>query len=332
MLDGLTMIHQGMIVFALINRINSCALISHMSKFDYLRLDGNSLKTFLMVLEDMSVSRAAERLEVTQSAVSHTIDKLRGILGDPLFVRDGRGIASTARARELQAQIESILDNLKSLTDQREFDPLVEEMEFTIAANDFPIQLIFPTLLKGMSEEGIHPRIRFIPSGIPNVGLLRASRYRMLITPTPPDDSDLEKVSLIRAKMVIIYDSKIGKPPQTWKQFAGSRYVEVRFSDTESALMAEPSIDSSKMNPATVSVPNFSSLTPIIKGTDCITLQSAFMKLGLLKELDMAPLPLKTETLNLYLVWHRRETDDPAHKWFRQRIIDTVEHIKTQSV
>ena len=129
-----------------------------MSKFGYLGLDGNTLTTFLIVLEEMSVSRAAERLGVTQSAVSHTLEKLRVIFDDPLFVRVGRGIESTARARALQASVESVLDDLKSLTDHREFDPLVEPMEFTIAANDFPIQLIFPKLLRELSEEGIQLR------------------------------------------------------------------------------------------------------------------------------------------------------------------------------
>ena len=298
-----------------------------MSKFDYLGLDGNTLRTFLTVLEEMSVSRAAERLEVSQSAVSHTLDKLRVVFEDPLFVRVGRGIESTATARALRDSVESVLDDLKSLTDQREFDPLVEQMEFTIAANDFPIQLIFPKLLKELSEEGINPRIRFIPSGIPSVSILRASRYRMLITPTPPDDSDLKKVSLIQSKMEVFYDSTVRKPPKTWKQFAESRYVEVRFSDTESSLMALPSIDISKMNPPTVSVPNFGSLAPMIKGTDRITTQLAAMKLGLLKDLASAPLPFKTNTLNLFLVWHRRENDDPAHQWFRQKIIETVNSI-----
>ena len=167
--------------------INSCILIVHMTKFDYLGLDGNTLTTFLTVLEEMSVSRAAERLGVTQSAVSHTLDKLRIIFNDPLFVRVGRGIESTARARSLQGSVESVLNDLKSLTDHREFDPLVEEMEFTIAANDFPIQFIFPKLLKELAKEGVHLRVRFIPSGIPRVSFLRASRYRMLITEVDPN-------------------------------------------------------------------------------------------------------------------------------------------------
>ena len=62
----------------------------------------------------------------------------------------------------------------------------------------------------------------------------------------------------------------------------------------------------------------------MIKGTDHITTQLDVMKLGLLKELDSAPLPLKTEPLSLYLAWHRRDNGDPAHQWLRQRIIGTV--------
>jgi len=160
--------------------------MEHMNNFDHLSLDGNTLRTFLTVLDETAVSRAAERLGVSQSAVSHTLDKLRAIFKDPLFVRVGRGIEPTAKARALRASVESVLDNLKSLTNQRKFDPLAEIMEFTIATNDFPLQLIFPKLLREFSDEGINPRIRFIPSGIPSVSSLRASRYQMLTTSAPP--------------------------------------------------------------------------------------------------------------------------------------------------
>ena len=119
----------------------------------------------------------------------------------------------------------------------------------------------------------------------------------------------------------------VRKPPRTRNQFAESNYVEVRFSDTEASLMALPGFDASTMNPPTISVPNFGLLAPMIKGTDRITTQLAVMKLGLLRELDVAPLPFKTDTLNLFLIWHRREHDDPAHRWFRQRVIKTVNSI-----
>jgi len=265
--------------------------MAHMKEFDHLDLDGHTLTTFLTVLEESSVSRAAERLGVSQSAVSHTLDKLRRIFNDPLFIRVGRGIESTAKARNLRDSLESVLDNLKTLTDQRVFDPFAEQMNFTVATDDFPLQLVFPKLLKDLSEQGINLRIRFIPAGIPSVSLLRASHYRMLITPTPPLDPDIEKVSLVRSRMHVFYDAATRLPPNSWQEYADSKHVEVRFSDTETSLMASPSIDSSRMRPPTITVPNFGSLAAMIPGTDRISTQIGAMKAGLLKELDSAPLP-----------------------------------------
>ena len=132
-----------------------------MNKYDYLGLDGYTLRTFLTVLEETSVSKAALRLGMSQSAVSHTLDRLRLAFDDALFVRDGRGIIPTAKAVSLREPIESVINNLKSFAEQREFDPLVDSLEFTIATNDFPMLLIFPRLIKKLQSKGINPRFHF---------------------------------------------------------------------------------------------------------------------------------------------------------------------------
>ena len=299
----------------------------NMKEFDHLDLDGHTLTTFLTVLEESSLSRAAERLGVSQSAVSHTLDKLRKIFNDPLFIRVGRGIESTAKARSLRDSLESVLDNLKSLTDQRLFDPFAEQLNFTVATNDFPLQLVFPKLLKDLSEQGINLLIRFIPAGIPSVSLLRASRYRMMITPAPPLDPDIERVSLVRSRMHVFYDAATRPPPKSWQEYADSKHVEVRFSDTETSLMAAPSIARSKLSAPVITVPNFGSLAAMIRGTDRITTQIGAMKAGLLQDLESSPLPFATDELDLFLVWHRREHEDPAHQWFRQKIMDAFSSI-----
>jgi len=300
-----------------------------MSKIDYLDLDGNTLRTFLTVLETMSVTRAAEILGVSQSAVSHTLDKLRTTFDDPLFVRDGRGIRSTAKAQSLRGQIEAILDGLKSLSYEHKFDPLVEPIEFTIATNDFPLGFIFPTLLKEVYAEGFKPIIHFVPAGIPSANLLRTSGCQMLITPAPPDKKNIFSESLVQSKMVCFYDPKIRKPPKTRKQYVDSRYAEVRFSSTETSQQVLPSEITSALNVPSISVPNFNALPALIEGTDLITTQLELMSRTLFKDLDWTPLPFKIEPLSLYLVWHRRDNDDPAHQWLRQRIIETVNSIVT---
>jgi DNA-binding transcriptional LysR family regulator len=301
-----------------------------MTEFDYLGLDGNTLRTFLAVLDAASVTKAAETLGVSQSAVSHTLDKLRLTFDDPLFIRDGRGIRPTAKALSLRNPVEAILGDLKSLTHEREFDPSAETIEFTIATNDFPLGFIFPTLLKGLYEEGIHPRLHFVPAGIPSANLLRTSGCQILITPAPPNKKALTSVSLLQSKMVCFYDAKVRTPPKTWKQYVSSRYAEVRFSSAESSQQVLPTAITSALHRPEISVPNFNALAAFIEGTELITTQLELMIRGPLKNLDYIALPIKLEPLSLHMVWHRRDNDDPAHQWLRQRIIATVNALVAQ--
>ena len=301
-----------------------------MNKYDYLGLDGYTLRTFLTVLEETSVSKAALRLGMSQSAVSHTLDRLRLAFDDALFVRDGRGIIPTAKAVSLREPIDSVINNLKSFAEQREFDPLVDSLEFTIATNDFPMLLIFPRLIKRLHKEGIKPRFHFMSSGVPSANLSRASRCQLLITPAPPKAKDIIQEQLFQSKMVCFYDAKVRQPPKSWKQFVNSNYAEVKFSDTESSIMAFPSIDTTALKEPTITVPNFSALSEFIQGSDLITTQLELMKKGPLKGLDSAPLPIKTQALGVHMAWHQRDDKTPAQQWLRQRIRETVNLIFTE--
>jgi DNA-binding transcriptional LysR family regulator len=88
--------------------------------------------------------------------------------------------------------------------------------------------------------------------------------------------------------------------------------------------MVLPSVDTAALKEPAVTVPNFNALTEFIKGTDLITTQLELMKQGPLKDLESAPLPVKTRSLSLYMAWHERDDEVPAHKWLRQQIRETV--------
>jgi DNA-binding transcriptional LysR family regulator len=118
-----------------------------MNKFDWSDLDVRLLKLLVAVVEVGSITGAAQRLGVTQSAVSHLLDKLRAITGDPLFVKSGRGIVATARAEALAAQARELLGALERFARSGEFDPARWNATFTIAANDFQRDLLLPALM-----------------------------------------------------------------------------------------------------------------------------------------------------------------------------------------
>ena len=296
----------------------------NMSKSDYYGIDGHTLKTFLTVLEEGAVTKAAGKIGVTQSAVSHTLDKLRVIFEDPLFVRDGRGIAPSAKALSLREPIEDILRGIESLSQQGGFDPTRDQVEFTIASNDFPLGLIFPTLLQGLYAEGIEVQFNFIPAGIPSANLTRTSNCHLLITPALPNKKGINHRRLIESKMVCFYDPEVREPPRTLEEYIACRFVDVRFSTTESSQQVLPTSLTSILNDPTVAVPNFNAVPAFIKGTDLITTQLSVMEHGSLRGLARSPLPVETETLQLNLVWHEQYDDDPGHLWIRQRIVETV--------
>ena len=97
-----------------------------MREFDHSDLDGHLLQLLLAVVEEGSITRAAHRLGVTQSAVSHLLDKLRAIVGDPLFVKSGRGIVPTARALALAAQARLLLEDMRRFVTPEQFDEWVK--------------------------------------------------------------------------------------------------------------------------------------------------------------------------------------------------------------
>ncbi len=297
-----------------------------MNKIDYLSLDGNSLLAFIMVLEEMSVTRAADRLGVTQSAVSHTLDKLRLALGDPLFVRSGRGIAATEKALELYKPTQAALDSLKGLTDHRYFDPTMAEMEFKVAANDFTRSFIFPTLTKSIYEQGINARFSFLPARIPDLSMLRRGLCDLLLTPYPPDGADIFQVRLFSDDLKCFFDRTKRKAPTTKNEILVDNHLDVIFEDQTSVMRTVFSgLELTQIPKPKISVPNFDAVSEFILGTDLITIQLGRMAQANLIGLDCCDLPFKTKKQHIYLAWHRRHKNDPAHVWLRKLI---KKHVK----
>ncbi len=301
-----------------------------MNKIDHRALDWKSLDVFLTVLEEGSVTRAANRLGQTQSAVSHTLDKLRIALGDPLFVRSGRGILPTERAKSLEIPVKQVLNELRALTYEREFDPKEEQMEFTVSANDFQRLLLFPELLRRFGKEGVDISFRFLQGGVPTASLLHDAYCDLIVTPFPPAGANIMQMALFRDRIACFYDAEIRDAPKSKDDFMKRQFVEVVFPNYTSALSALSSVRASELNRPKVTVPSFSDLGPFIKGTDLITTQMSAMKINVLSGFGVADLPFENDPVTLFLVWHQRDQANPAHRWLRERIKEWAREVATK--
>ncbi len=113
----------------------STLLILIMRKSDHLAISGLLLTLFLTVYDTNSVGRAAEVLDINQSSVSHGLENLRGILGDQLFIKQGRGITPTERAIALAPEVRSMLASLEGMIRKSDYDPKSDDRAVTLAGN-----------------------------------------------------------------------------------------------------------------------------------------------------------------------------------------------------
>ena len=291
-----------------------------MKKFDYEAVDGRLLRTFLAILDEASVSRAAAKLGTTQSAVSHSLAKMRKFFGDPLFVRSGSGLSPTKTATSLRQPVQEVLDGLRTLAHRRAFDPKATRARFVVAANDLQRDLIFPQLLRELEAEEIWVEFEFIPSGHPSLAMMRDDQCDLAVTPVAPNGSDIVQKSLFSANMMCFFDADAREPPGTIEEYYNADHILVRFPNGGSSRLVLTGVDQSKMQKSTVCVPNFDAVSRFVTGTRRIATEIDLMKLCTLSRLDMAPLPFESAPVVMLMIWHERRTSDPAHVWLRQRI------------
>jgi DNA-binding transcriptional LysR family regulator len=125
-----------------------------LNKLNLARADLNLLVLFEAVFEELHVGRAAERLHVSPSAVSHGLGRLRILMKDPLFLRHPKGVVPTDRARSLAAPVAEVLDRARQVMSQAEvFDPTRSKRRFVIGAPDGASAVLLPPLLATMRAQ-----------------------------------------------------------------------------------------------------------------------------------------------------------------------------------
>lgn len=291
-----------------------------MSHFDHLDIDGHLLRLLLAVVEEGSVTRAAQRLDVTQSAVSHLLDKLRAITGDPLFVKSGRGIVPTAHAQILAVRARSLLDDMRSFSNAVGFEPAKLNLTVTIAANELQRDLLLPSLLRYCRSEAPGFSMRVIPSNVPNADLLRDEQCQLVITPRPPEASDIMQKRLFEDHYRIFYDPNHATPPHTEEEYLAAEHVTVVYQPRRRLAIDEHLMEAGVKRHFVAEVPGFAGLPPFLRGSRFIATLPSLLRAHLLKGLATAPVPIETPAMPMYMVWHLRLHSDPVHRWVRQNL------------
>lgn len=291
---------------------------------DIRTVDLNLLKTFSVLLEERNVSRAAERLALTQPTVSGMLSRLREMFDDPLFIRTQHGMLPTSRAEALGPGVSRLLADAGALLASERFDPCTSERTITISVNDYMQSCLIVPFVRVLREEA--PRMRLVIRHLEVVDLRpMLERGQIDIAVTIPEFSDpaLQVQTLYEEEYVAVVraDHPIGRGRISLDRFLSFDHVLVSPSDgalvgpTDAALA-----QLGRKRRVALSVPSFLILKEILATDDLIAFAPRRLIADDHTHLRQIKSPIEIPGFSVIAVWHNRTHRDLALQWVRERL------------
>ncbi|MGB0661189.1 MAG: LysR family transcriptional regulator [Mangrovicoccus sp.] len=295
-----------------------------MSSNDIYSLDGRLLRLFLTIYDHSSVSRAADELELNQSTVSHGLDRLRKVLGDPLFVKAGRGITPSQEAIMLAPRIREILASLEGLGERHGYDPTEDQRMLTIAVHMGELMPEMLAVKNHIRQFSKNIPIRFLHLGpLTNVErvLERGEADLVICVSRHSYATTLTHQHFFSDRIVSFYDPSCRGPIESLEDYASARHAALDFGGTRSSILGEHLMEMGLERQICLYVPNVQTLAIFMPGTDLVaTMQERFAN-HVFKGLAKCEVPFNLPRVNYDIVWHRRVDNTERSQWLRNIVL-----------
>ena len=291
-----------------------------------MRRDLNLLPIFVALVEERSVTRAAERLGMTQPALSHSLARLRLMLKDQLFVRERYGLQPTPVALELAPVIVEALSRLdETIRGQQDFDPAEAERVMTIAPNGYVELVLVPAIVARLRQVAPGIRLRLTPYGndLVETGIVSGTTALVLgRIVDPPGNLVVQHLMDEGFACVVRADHPEIRDGITRDQFERFKHVNVVPPGRMRAGLFQALAQQRLKREVAISVTNFFAVAEMIAVTDYIaTLPNLVcQRLTHDNRLKVLPAPADLGTFPVEVAWHVRYRHDPAHRWLRELV------------
>jgi DNA-binding transcriptional LysR family regulator len=292
------------------------------------RLDINLLLTLDVLLSEHNVTRAAQRLNLSQPSVSVHLAKLRDIFGDPLLLPGPRGMRPTARADELREPLREALEALeRAVAPASAFDPALATHTWKIAATDYGESTVVLPALSRLREQAPGTRLAVIdltPAHLVKQAEQGVFDLALHISEDAPPE--LHRRPLFAERYVLA--GRVGHPglmqAPSREQFCALEHVMVSregggfFGVTDRSL-----VDVGLMRKVVLSVPHFLMAMSVLAATDLVAMLPSRLVRGN-PALQVVDAPLEVPGYEMAMFWGERSHRDPAHKWLREHLLASV--------
>lgn len=292
-------------------------------------LDLNLLIALDALLSEKNVTRAAERMNISQPGMSAALQKLRCHFADELLERIGRRLELTPLAKALASPVKAILFDIQALSASLgSFDPATAERKFRISASTFCWELLAPPLIRHLEQ--VAPQVSCQFDDLTNETLTRLVEgqldftitisQRLLMEPSNLD-RPLSRMNLFSDQLMLVAaegNRRVGDSIDL-DALCELPYIETRFGSDVASLGEELWRRQARQPRVRAWLPNFQLTLDAVSRSDMVAIVPAYlvnMHRDRFKVRMLAP-PLEIPVIEEHVFWHPRNDPDPGHRWFR---------------
>ena len=298
------------------------------------RIDLNLLISLQVLLEEQNVSRAAERLFITQPAMSKTLSRLRQVFDDPLFTRTSHGMQATPRALQVQVELESVLRNIQHLVSNQSFDPTSFQGEITVALTETIGLSLLPPLMARLQGSAAGLSVRTITRLENQLEQLAGGNLDLAIHVRHADyreDFICHSLGSFTPVLLGRQGHPLGGQPVTWERIARYPLIRMYLPDLEQLHMfrsRQRFIQIGYQQAVSFETTHLLTALEVLRKTDSLMPATPLLLRNPAASHKIQGLPFPEEVdyqVEYLLVRHCRTEKSPLHNWLWQEIIDLLD-------
>ena len=302
-----------------------------MRETDLRDVDLNLLVALNALLEEKNVTRAAQRLGMSQPAASRALGRLRKLFSDALLVDGPRGYLLSARAEALQPALRRTLAGIGELLEASPFDPAAATGRVRLLMTDLHAAVLAPRLLARLAAEAPALDLDILPPGPSLMDVLESDAADAVVGVIDEAPAGVRRRKLLEDRYVTLL--RTGHPASgrklTLERYLALDHLTISITGTGLAPVDALLSAMGRSRRVKVRVPNFLAAVEIAAGSDLVMTRPASLArtaVGMARFVVLPP-PVDPGRSTLSLVWHTRHQDSPRHVWLRRLVVAAAEDL-----
>jgi DNA-binding transcriptional LysR family regulator len=294
-------------------------------------LDLNLLLVFDAVMSELNVTRAADKLSMTQPAVSKSLTRLRRAFSDDLFIKVQSGVKPTPKAMKLWIPIRNGLAEIRQVTEPSSFDPATSAATFTLAMNDYVASLFAIPLIQRLEQTAPNINVRIVPStNIDAPLLLEQSEIDLACGAISSSKSRLRTQQLFTDYYVcgMRKEHPLAKRKLTLEQFVGANHLLITLTGEATGFIDRTLQEKGLQRRIVMTVNQFALAPSVLANSDLIAAINyrSVQRSPFALALHLTELPFEQSSIKVCMMWHERKSRDIAHSWLRSLLVEFCSH------